>query len=243
MGLIDSGSQVTTVCEEFCRTLDPSPPIVPMEDFNLKLQGPDGKDLEYLCCIRVQVGLKFQDTSIDTLALVVPTTRYNSAVPLIIGTNVIRRAKVAQNTAADVPLAWQNAFISMHSGLVGVVKSTNKFNVEIEPMQTVTFSGLLRKTKDVESAITENTEAASSRLGVCQRVVVLVKVGSYQRVPFRVFNISARPITISPQTTLCNLQEVKVLRQADFDIEQDDENTATIASHIAGETTGWSKIE
>ena len=90
--------------------------------------------------------------------------------------------------------------------------------------------------KDVESAMTENTEAASSRLGVCPRVVALDKVGSYQRVPVHVFNISARPLTSSPQTTLCELQEVKVLRQADFDIEQDDENTATIASHIAGES-------
>lgn len=70
----------------------------------------------------------------------------------------------------------------------------------------------MRKTKDVESAITENTEAALSRLGVCPRVVALDKRGSYQQFPVRVFNISARIITISPQTTLYEQQEVNVLR-------------------------------
>ena len=145
LGLIDSGSQVTTVCEEFYRTLDPPPPEVPIQDFNLVVHGPDGKELDYLCCVAVTVEVPFQTTPIHTLALVVPNTRYNSQVPLIIGTNVIREAKVDQCTDSNVPTEWQNAFISLHNGFVGYVKSTNKYNVDIAPMQTVTFSGLVRK--------------------------------------------------------------------------------------------------
>ena len=57
------------------------------------------------------------------------------------------------------------------------MKSANKKDVHIEPFQTVTFSGLVGKQKEVETAITENTEAASSRLGVCPRVVALDKAG------------------------------------------------------------------
>ena len=114
---------------------------------------------------------------------------------------MIGKTKVAaQNTAEDVPLAWQNAFISLHNGLVGAVKSTNKYNIEIEPMKTVKFSGLVRKSKCVDSAIAENTKAASSRSGVCPREVTSDKVGSYQRVHVRFFIISAKTIKILSQT-------------------------------------------
>ena len=58
---------------------------------------------------------------------------------------------------------------------VGFVKSTNKYNVDIEPMKTVTFSGLVQKIKNADSAVTENTETATSRLGVCPRVVAIDK--------------------------------------------------------------------
>ena len=237
LGLIDSGSQVTTVCEEFYRTFDPPPPVVPIEDFNLVVQGPDGRDLDYLCCISATVKVPFQSTSIHTLALVVPNTPYNSQVPLIIGTNVIREAKVDQYTDEDVPIKWQNAFISLHNGFVGFVKSTNKYNVDIQPMQTVTFSGLVRKIRDAESAVTENTETATSKLGVCPWVVALDKVGSYQRVPVRVFNMSAKTMTVTPQTVLCELQEVKVLREANLDMDQSCNDAAKMAAHRVGENT------
>ena len=223
------------MCEEFYRTLDPSPPVVPIEDFNLVVQGPDGRELDYLCCIAATVEVPFQTTPIHTLVLVVPNTQYNSQVPLIIGTNVIREAKVDQCLDENVPMEWQNAFISLHNGFVGFVKSTNKYNVDIAPMQTVTFSGLVRKLRDAESAVTENTQTATSRLGVCPRVVALDKVGSYQRVPVRVFNMSAKTMTVTPQTVLCELQEVKVLREADIDTDQNCENSARMASQRVGE--------
>ena len=109
---------------------------------------------------------------------------------------MIREAKVDQCTDENVPMELQNAFISLYNGFVGFVKSTNKYNVDISTMQIVTFSGLVRKLMDAESAVTENTETVTSRLGVCPRVVALDKVGSYQRVPVRVFNMSAKTMTV-----------------------------------------------
>ena len=74
--------------------------------------------------------------------------------------------------------------------------------------------------------MTELTEGASSRLGVCPRVVKLDAVGKYQRVPVRLYNISATRVEIAPKSNLCELQEVKVLRQADLGGEA--EHTAQI---------------
>ena len=102
-------------------------------------------------------------------------------------------------------------------------------------MRTVTFSGLVRKLRDAESAVKENTETATSRLGVCPRVEALDQVGSYQQLPVRVFNMSAKTMTVTPQTVLCELQEVKVLREADVDTDQNCENSAKMASQRLGE--------
>ena len=234
--LIDSGSEVTTVCEEFLATLTPPPRQVPLEDLRLNLEGPDGRKLPYSACIEASVKMSFCPEPITILALVVPTTRYNSKVPVLVGTNVINR--VQESCPADkipgIPTQWQNAFVSMQSGFVGVVKSTNKKDIKIQPLQTVTVSGLVRKQKEVETAITENTEAASSRIGVCPRLVSLDQTGQNQRVSVRVFNISAKTITVQPKTPLCQLQEVKVLRHADIGLEET-KDTARMSTQTVGD--------
>lgn len=212
--LIDSGSQVTTVCEEFFNTLSPAPTMVPIDELKLNLEGPDRRKLPYLACMVGTVMVPFCPDPITVLALVDPTIKYNSQVPVLIGTNVITKFKEScpTDTVSEISSQWQNAFMSVQNGFVGFVKSTNKKDVSIKPLQTVTFSGLVRKEKEVETAVTENTENATSRIGVCPRVVALNKAGQNQRVPVRIFNMSARTITVSPHSTLCQLQEVKILR-------------------------------
>ena len=46
--------------------------------------------------------------------------------------------------------------------------------------------------------------------GVCLRVVKLDPKGKNQRVPVKIFNVSARKVQIEPRTPLCELQEVRV---------------------------------
>ena len=82
--LIDSGSMVSTVSEEFYRSLNPRPEL--HEDFRLSLQGPDGKSLKYFGIIIVKIELSFIDEPLYLPALVVPTTEYNLRVPIIVGT-------------------------------------------------------------------------------------------------------------------------------------------------------------
>ena len=138
---------------------------------------------------------------------------------MIIGTNAINKCRERCESDTKVPGVWQNAFVSFQQGRIGVVKSTNKFTTKIEPNETVTLSELIRKGRDVEDVVTEPTEGASSRLGVCPRVVKLDAVGKYQRVPVRLYNISASPIEIAPKTDLCELHEVKVMRYIDLGVE------------------------
>ena len=229
--LVDSGSQVTTISEDFFNSLSPTPRVVPLSALKLNLEGPDGRKLPYLSCILARIIVPFCSEPITVLALVVLNTRYNSQVPVLIGTNVSEKVKekCPADKVSEIPTPWNNAFLSLQNGFVGFVKSTNKRDIKIQPLHTVTFSGLVRKEKDVETAVIENTETASSRIGVCPRVVALNSPGQNQRVPVRIFNMSAKVITVKPHTPLCQLQEVKVLRHADHGFE-DTEDIATVST-------------
>ncbi len=91
---------------------------------------------------------------------------------------------------------WKNAFQLVQSGYVGSEKTTNHRIITLKPFEIVTVSGLARKDQTADAAVTEPTESSSSRIGLCPRVVSLQKAGSSQRVPFRIFNISAKTINI-----------------------------------------------
>ena len=119
---------------------------------------------------------------------------------------------MCRDTEDEVPAEWSNAFISVQNGFVGSVRSTNKTTISLQPLEAVTVSGFVRKQKEVETAVTEATENASGKLGVCPRVVAVNKAGRNARVPVKIFNMSAKVLTLPPRSLLCELQEVKVLR-------------------------------
>ena len=133
--------------------------------------------------------IPFCPNSITVFALVCPTTRYNSQVPVLIGSNVISKAKkyCPTDEMPNITSQWQDAFLSLHNGFVNIR------NVNIEPLHAVTFSGSVRKARDVETAVTDNSESTSSRIGVCPWVVYLDKTVQNQCVQVRVFNIHPKP--------------------------------------------------
>ena len=68
----------------------------------------------------------------------------------------------------------------------------------------VTINGIVRDTAHYENAVTENLDD-SCDFNVCPRIVAVKNNSKTARVPVRVCNISARPITIKPKTQLCSL--------------------------------------
>ena len=128
------------------------------------------------------------------------------------------------------------AFLVLQNGLVGYVKSTNDRTIEVQPLQTtcITLSGLMWKVKDVETAVTEPTNHVSNKIGVCPRVVSLIASCKTQRVQVRIFNISAKTLSIPLKSTLCELQEVTLLRHTDLKTSDNDQLVA-INSQLAEE--------
>ena len=126
------------------------------------LKGPGGR---YLECIVVTVSASFlPHKEVDALALVVPTTAYDAEVPTVMC-----------DSDDDMPPEWKVAFFfALESGYVGSVRSTNKTSITLQPVEVKAVSGFARKQKETESAITEQADTASSKFGVCPRVVIMI---------------------------------------------------------------------
>ncbi len=76
-------------------SLDPSPQLLSIDDFDLKVHGAGGNVLPYLGYIEADISLPFlTPTETDVVdyfpVLVTPDTDYNQKVPVLVGTNVIR---------------------------------------------------------------------------------------------------------------------------------------------------------
>ena len=134
---------------------------------------------------------------------------YNRTFPVIIGTNVINRLNAVSSDETEITDGWKTGFTSVCNKQVWVVKTTNK--IVLQP----------RKSLDVEAAITEPAaeDGGTSRVIVCPRVVGLNKPRTSTRVPVRLFNISAKPVTIPAKTHISELIQVDVLRSADITSE------------------------
>ena len=116
---------------------------------------------------------------------------------------------------------------------MGIVKATK--HCTLQPYESRTVIGILRKSEHLSAAITEVCESGhcSNRVTVCPRVVALDNVGKNARVPVRIFNMSARPITIRRKASICELHKVTVLRSAEFTkaSEETDLDPEVVSSH------------
>ena len=160
--------------------MNPQPILYTIEDLNLDLYAAGGNKIPLLGAIEATLEVPFlPNHEIQVPVVVVPTTEYGRQLPVIVGTNAFNKCRERCESDTTVPGVWQNAFVSFQQGRIGIVKSTNNFTIKLEPNETVTLSGLVRKGREVEEVVTEPTEGASSKLGVCPRVVKLDAVGKY----------------------------------------------------------------
>ncbi|KAH3702844.1 hypothetical protein DPMN_077870 [Dreissena polymorpha] len=96
---------------------------------------------------------------------------------------------------------------------IGRVTATKP--ITLHPMETRTVTGFVRKIKNTDAAITEAFEDEHSHSAiVCPRVVTVNNAGRTARIPVRICNVTARPIKIKARQSLCQLNEVQVLREA-----------------------------
>ena len=232
VGLIDSGSQITSVSESFYQSLNPKPALHDVKELGLSVTSASGSQLSVKGYIEVDVSVPFVNNfTIPAPVLVVHDTDFNSQVPSIIGTNIISLCKsVSSGSSSEIPEQWKLAFDSLVDETIPV-KSTNNFSVRIAPGEIKILSGIVRKhNKDIDTAVTEHTDTSlSGDLTICPRVLSLKSSSSTVRVPVRVCNLSARVVEIPPRSLLCSLSIVKVVDSwtPDSSVKKEQKSTTT----------------
>ena len=92
--------------------MTPSLTIILLDELKLNLEGLDDRELAYTAYTVATIVVPFCLNPITVLAMVVPTTWYNSQVPVLIRANVISKAKEYCSTdqISNIPSQWQDAF-------------------------------------------------------------------------------------------------------------------------------------
>lgn len=213
VGLIDTGSMITSISESYYDSMEPKPPLCDLNDFGLSLsvQGASGNNLPYIGYIEADISVpSLGNNTYNVPLLIVANTEYNSKVPSIIGTNVIRLCKQS-SFGSDIPGEWQSAFDSLCDDAIPV-RTTNNFNIRVGPGEVKIIHGIVRKTSDLDTAVTEHVDnSLSGSLTICPRIVSLKSPGTTVRVPVKVCNLSARVVDIRPKSLLCSVNSVKVM--------------------------------
>lgn len=112
--LIDTGSQVTTISEDFYRSnLEVSHPLLDIES-GIRVEGAGGNSLSFVGIVEVGIKCPGVEEELMVPALVMPATPYNQRIPAIIGTNVLSRIKDLSSAAG--PLKESAALISNVQG-------------------------------------------------------------------------------------------------------------------------------
>lgn len=85
--LLDTGSTVSTVSQKWYDTHLSDVPIKSLDTI-LEIECTDGQNLPYTGYIEVEIG--HETASSTCLLLIIPNSRYNEQVPLLLGTNVLQ---------------------------------------------------------------------------------------------------------------------------------------------------------
>jgi len=116
--LLDSGSQVSTVSLTFLQKFLSEVTVKPLNHL-LRVEVAGGATLSYLGYVEVELELPGKlsgpdCSSFPALLLVVPSTSYNSGIPVLLGTNVLYSCKSMASGNRKIPSAWSNVFKLMH---------------------------------------------------------------------------------------------------------------------------------
>ena len=211
--LLDTGSMITTISHSFYENLDPRPILQNLTDFSLDLKGANGANIPYQGYVILDIAIPSSDSlSVSTPVLVVPDTKYSSSVPVVIGTNVLNHLR-SSTDQSDTPEVWQQAFSVLSHCHTVPVRSINRKAFTIPANSFYTVTGKVRNIGDMETGVTE--PSSTSQYSICPRLVKVRSGNAFSRVPVRVYNMNAKPILIRPNTQLCQLQSVDVVRNID----------------------------
>lgn len=208
--LLDTGSQISAISEQFHSERLSHIPIKQL-NFGLRVEGLSGADLPYLGYIECDITIPTADNrdfKKRVPILVVPNTRYNNSVPVLIGTNVL-----CMIPDGNLPLS---SFVAGVQLAVRVMQAQVRGEIPDVPVKSLTSITLPPYTSAVVSAAVENPFGnregfLNSNLG-SQVVEGMVRLHRGSNVvSFEVANYSEHSTKIMKNQVVAVVQQAKAL--------------------------------
>ena len=206
LALVDSGSMVTSVGEDFYhRHLQDKYPLQELSDL-LYVEGAGGHMLEYRGYLEVDIAVPGHgDSPLWVPVLVASSTTYNQRVPMIIGTNVLRN--LLPNSSGDVWSLASKAVVGQET----VVQESSVYclrHMVIAPNHTVNFKGRVGVKRGMGCGVLEPVDSLPGGLMMTQSTV---EPDENNNVPVVLRNVTSRSIEIPPRQKIAVLQSATVL--------------------------------
>lgn len=235
--LVDTGSQVSTVSEDFYQEfLSVSCPLQQLSDV-LQVEGAGGQTVPFQGYIEANISFPEQSSGVDVQysvpLLVVSNTTFNKQVPLVFGTNIIKlcREKCLEEHGqrylqkALPDMAWRLAYqhlVCQEKRLKKGFKS-RKVRSDEEPMTiksnetTIVWTTCRTKNTGLTfCALAENN--SSDDLQVIPTLVSIKMDGSERKIPLEVRNTSSHDVTVPGNSVLAVLHQVSIVKASDVPI-------------------------
>ena len=237
--LLDTGSQVSTVCEDFYNEHLSYLTIHSLGSL-LEIKGAADQLVPYLGYIEIHLQLPLDDSeadiqAYDALALVVPQTSYHKKAPVLIGTNIIRLCYLASRRKFGVDLqkwalseGWQRTyhnFIRVGNALQHTVSShvPQKIPANCKALIPCTI-----ETSQLQHKITVMTDGGDISLPagllLSSSITDLQPEDTTHTVAVQLVNISEQEVTIPANLPLCQVQRISSIHTkevTDEDAEDD----------------------
>ena len=232
--LLDTGSNVSTISQGKYKECFSNIPLIPLQEFQLTIEGAGGQLLPYLGYIEVELTVPVLNIQpLKCLMLVTPDTTYSQTVPVILGTNVLKRLMgsiedshgVRFRQQTTLPDAWYSTFrcmkirsreINRHDGRLAVIKCAVATKVTIPSNTTIMITGKLDKQIHVPVGVglTQMWKEASIPEGVSV-TPALVEMNGDRLVNVELSNLTSSPVMIAPSSVLCQVQSCNVVTELD----------------------------
>jgi transposase InsO family protein len=248
VGLLDSGSQISTISEGFYSQYMSSKPLQLLSSI-VNIEGGNGQSIPYLGYIEATIqldGSAAESPEASTLLFVCPDTGYSSQVPLLIGTNVLNRLLNSQSTSdlstqllsMQHSIRRQESFCEPGTGSLGAVTALCRRAIHVKPGDTVWVSGMAH-TKPVDKpypALVDAPEDHSSLpVGALVNSALVTMSGrSRCKVKVPICNMTKRVVTICHRAELAQLYLPKWIRPIGTETHCDGDVTVQSKAGVSG---------
>lgn len=224
LALIDSGSQISSVCMSHYNNHFSDKPLQDLSAL-LNVQSAGGNDLPYHGYFECNISIPVSDTSnfnISAPILVVPDTAYNSKVPLLIGTNILNRLsnfpekpKSAHLHTAIQAINLGSKHLAKTQGIFGQIVATD--DITVQPFTGSFFYGKSTIAIPICNQVALVQEN-SDQIPVVPSLVN-VKQGC-NKIPLELFNNSDSTLHISKNQLIGNVHQATVEIPDDSDMTE-----------------------